>query len=127
LEHGRSGEGGAPAPRDRTPADRLRRLRLEFRIRIANDDHLDDDVTVGRPACAAISISGPAGSLAGRSVSFTLPPGTTVTQQWNGTFSATDRTITVQLPSWATTDGATYDSSGFCVAGTGDPSGAKIH
>jgi cellulose binding protein with CBM2 domain len=76
--------------------------------------------------CAAISISGPAGSLAGRSVSFTLPSGTTVSQQWNGTFSATDGKITVQLPSWATTGGGTYDSSGFCVTGTGSPSAATI-
>ena len=77
--------------------------------------------------CAAISIQGPAGSLAGRSVTFTLPSGTTVTQQWNGMFSATGGTITVQLPSWATTDGGSYDSSGFCVTGTGDPSRAWIH
>jgi endoglucanase len=76
--------------------------------------------------CAAISIQGPVSSLAGRSVSFTLPSGTTVTQQWNGTFSATGGRITVQLPSWATTDGGTYDSSGFCVAGTGDPFGPAI-
>jgi endoglucanase len=77
--------------------------------------------------CAAISISGPAGSLAGRSVSFTLPSGTAVSQQWNGTFSATGGKITVQLPAWATTDGGTYDSSGFCVSGTGGPSAATIH
>ena len=76
--------------------------------------------------CAAIAISGPAGSLAGRSVSFTLPSGTTVTQQWNGTFSATGGKITVQLPSWATTAGGTYDSSGFCVTGTGAPVGGTI-
>ena len=76
--------------------------------------------------CAAISISGPAGSLAGRSVSFTLPSGTIVSQQWNGTFSATDGKITVQLPSWATTGDGTYDSSGFCVTGTGTPSAATI-
>jgi endoglucanase len=76
--------------------------------------------------CAAISISGPAGSLAGRSVSFTLPSGTTVSQQWNGAFSATDGKITVQLPSWATTGDGTYDSSGFCVTGTGTPSAATI-
>jgi endoglucanase len=77
--------------------------------------------------CAAISVSGPAGSLAERSVSFTLPAGTTVTQQWNGTFSATGGKITVQLPTWATTGGGTYDSSGFCVSGTGHPSAATIH
>jgi cellulase/cellobiase CelA1 len=76
--------------------------------------------------CAAISISGPAGSLAGRSVSFTLPADTTVSQQWNGTFSATGGKITVQLPSWATTNGGTYDSSGFCVTGNGNPSAATI-
>jgi endoglucanase len=76
--------------------------------------------------CATISITGPAGSLAGRSVSFTLPSGTTVTQQWNGTFSATSGKITVQLPSWATTGAGPYDSSGFCVTGTGAPLGAKI-
>jgi endoglucanase len=76
--------------------------------------------------CAAISVSGPGSSLAGRAVSFTLPAGTTVTQQWNGTFSATDGKITVRLPSWATTDGGTYDSSGFCVSGTGSPSAATI-
>jgi endoglucanase len=76
--------------------------------------------------CATISISGPAGSLAGRSVDFTLPSGTTVTQRWNGTFSATSGKITVQLPSWATTDGGTYDSSGFCVTGTGSPSAPTI-
>jgi endoglucanase len=76
--------------------------------------------------CAAISISGPAGSLAGRSVSFTLPSGTTVSQQWNGMFSATGGKITVELPTWATTDGGSYDSSGFCVTGTGHPSAATI-
>jgi endoglucanase len=76
--------------------------------------------------CAAISVDGPAGSLAGRSVSFTLPPGTTVTQQWNGMFSGTGGKITVQLPSWAATDGRPYDSSGFCVTGPGSPSGAII-
>jgi endoglucanase len=76
--------------------------------------------------CAGISISGPAGSLAGRAVDFILPAGTTVTQQWNGTFSATGGTITVQLPSWATIGGGTYDSSGFCVSGTGSPSAATI-
>ncbi len=70
---------------------------------------------------------GPPVHLAGRSVSFTLPSGTTVSQQWNGTFSATGGRISVQLPSWAATDGGTYDSSGFCVTGTGDPSAATIH
>jgi hypothetical protein len=47
-------------------------------------------------------------------------------RQWNGAFSATSGKITVQLPSWATTAGGTYDSSGFWVAGTGSPSTATI-
>jgi endoglucanase len=96
----------------------------------AHPDHLSAALTIQSRwqdgYCAAISISGPAGSLAGRSVSFTLPSGTTVSQQWNGTFSATGGKITVQLPAWATTDGGTYDSSGFCVSGTGTPSAATI-
>ncbi len=96
----------------------------------ARPDHLIATLTIQSRwqdgYCAAISVSGPAGSLAGRAVSFALPSGTTVTQQWNGSFSATEGQITVQLPSWATTDGGTYDSSGFCVTGTGAPTGAKI-
>jgi len=32
--------------------------------------------------------------------------------------------MTVQLPSWATTGGGTYDSSGFC--GSGSPTAAVI-
>ena len=43
-----------------------------------------------------------------------------------GAFSATAGKIIVQLPSWATTGDGTYDSSGFCVAGTGTPSPATI-
>jgi endoglucanase len=69
--------------------------------------------------CATLSVSGPDRSLGDRSVTFTLPPGTTITQSWNGQFSATGGRIAVRLPSWARTGGGTYNSSGFCVSGTG--------
>jgi endoglucanase len=77
--------------------------------------------------CAVISVAGPPAPLAGRSVQFTLPSGDVITQQWNGDFSATGGRIAVRLPSWATTEGGRYDSSGFCVSGIGAPSAATIH
>jgi hypothetical protein len=60
-------------------------------------------------------------------VEFELPRGDVITQQWNGTFSATSGRISVRLPSWASTGGGRYESSGFCVSGTGTPSQATIH
>jgi endoglucanase len=76
--------------------------------------------------CARLSVTGPDGSLAERSFSFTLPAGTTVTQTWNGEFTATSGRITVRLPSWTRTGGGTYDSSGFCVSGSGQVSELSV-
>jgi endoglucanase len=76
--------------------------------------------------CATLAIHGPDGPLEGRSMALTLPSGTTVTQQWNGVFSATTGPITVQLPAWARVSGGLYDSTGFCVSGTGRSSGVSI-
>ena len=76
--------------------------------------------------CATLSVSGPDGSLGERSLTFTLSSGTTVTQNWNGQFSAISGRITLRLPSWARTGGGTYDSSGFCVSGTGQVSQVSV-
>jgi cellulase/cellobiase CelA1 len=67
--------------------------------------------------CGRLDITGPAGTaLGGRSATFTLPSGTTVTQTWNGTFSAGAGRIRVGFPEWAKVPHA---STGFCVSGTG--------
>jgi endoglucanase len=67
--------------------------------------------------CGRLDITGPAGTaLGGRSATFRLPSGTTVTQTWNGTFSAGAGRIRVGFPEWAKVPHA---STGFCVSGTG--------
>jgi len=74
--------------------------------------------------CGRFEITGSDGAdLAGRSIAFTLPAGTRITQSWNGEFSAAEGRVRVGLPAWAR---APMTATGFCVAGTGAASGVKI-
>lgn len=58
------------------------------------------------------------GPLASARLTFTLAPGTTVTQSWNATLSAASGRIEATLPAWAT---APHEATGLCVSGTGEP------
>jgi endoglucanase len=74
--------------------------------------------------CGRFEITGADGAdLSGRSIAFTLPAGTRITQSWNGEFSGTEGRVRVGLPAWARSP---MTSTGFCVAGTGAASGVKI-
>jgi endoglucanase len=74
--------------------------------------------------CGRLEITGPNGDdLAGRTVAFTLPAGTRITQSWNGEFSATEGRVRVRLPAWARVP---MTSTGFCVAGTGAATGVQV-
>jgi endoglucanase len=74
--------------------------------------------------CGRFEITGPNGDdLAGRTVAFTLPAGTRITQSWNGEFSASEGRVHVRLPAWAR---APMTSTGFCVAGTGAATGVQV-
>jgi endoglucanase len=74
--------------------------------------------------CGRFEITGADGAdLSGRSIAFTLPAGTRITQSWNGEFSGVEGRVRVGLPAWAR---APMTSTGFCVAGTGAASGVKV-
>jgi endoglucanase len=74
--------------------------------------------------CGHLDIGGAAGAdLSGATVGFTLPPGTRITQSWNGDFSAAEGRVRVRLPAWAR---APMTSTGFCVAGTGTATDVRL-
>jgi endoglucanase len=74
--------------------------------------------------CGHFEVTGHDGQdLSGRTVAFTLPAGTRVTQSWNGDFSGAEGRVRVGLPAWAR---APLTATGFCVAGTGAATDVRI-
>ena len=58
--------------------------------------------------------------------SLTFPAGTRITQAWNAERSADSGRVTLTLPPWAQLRGGPYSSTGFCVEGSGEPTGLSI-
>ena len=105
---------GAPAP-SAAPAPEQLRARLVVEARWEGG------------WCAHVEIDGPAGSLAGRRVAFTLPAAARITQAWNAQLSGETGRVTAALPDWARIDGgAPYAATGFCVAGGGEPGDVTV-
>jgi endoglucanase len=96
---GEAGRGGAPPPSG------------SLRARLVVDDRWDAGW------CGRLVVSG-RGPLASARLTFTLAPGTSVTQSWNATLSAASGRIEATLPAWAT---APHEATGLCVSGTGEP------
>ena len=79
-------------------------------------------------ACYTLEVANPtAKAVSTWTASFTLAPGTTMTQSWSGTVAKVGPVVAVKAPTWGATipAGGKVRHFGMCISGVGDPTAVR--
>ena len=79
-------------------------------------------------ACYTLEIANPTTKVVSTwTASFTLAPGTAITQSWSGTVAKVGPVVAVKAPSWGgqIAAGGKVRHFGMCISGVGDPTAVR--